>query len=62
MKPSAARDDNGSDQDIACDAELVMDFDLLFVDGTFGCESTRNHNRHLHVGFELPTSAYRRQP
>ena len=34
-------DDNGADQDAACDAELVMDFDLLFVDGTFGCETRR---------------------
>ena len=32
-------DDNGADQDeTACDAELVMDHDILFVDGTFGCE------------------------
>ena len=35
-------DDNGADQDAACDAELVMDFPILFVDGTFGCETTRN--------------------
>ena len=33
--------DNGSDQDNACDAELVIEEDLLFVDGTFGCETTR---------------------
>ena len=31
-------DDNGADQDAACDAELVMDFPILFKDGTFGCE------------------------
>ena len=35
-------DDNGDDQDAACDAELVINHDLLFVDGTFGCETTRN--------------------
>ena len=45
-------DDNGSDQDEACDAELVMDFELLFKDGTFGCDTTPVHNRHLHVGFD----------
>ena len=33
-------DDNGGDQDAACDAELVMDFPILFKDGTFGCEAT----------------------
>ena len=30
--------DNGDDQDEACDAELVIDHDLFFTDGTFGCE------------------------
>ena len=30
--------DNGAKQDEACDAELVIDHDLFFTDGTFGCE------------------------
>ena len=34
--------DNGADGDTACDAELVLNHDLLFVDGTFGCSTTRN--------------------
>ena len=34
-------DDNGDDQTKACDAELVLDFDLRFIDGTFGCDTER---------------------
>ena len=34
-------DDNGDDQEEACDSMIEMDFDIFFTDGTFGCETTR---------------------
>ena len=33
-------DDNGDDQEEACDATFKMDFPVFFTDGTFGCETT----------------------
>ena len=34
-------DDNGDEQEEACDAAFEMDFEVFFTDGTFGCETTR---------------------
>ena len=33
-------DDNGDDQEEACDAMFEMEFPIYFTDGTFGCEIT----------------------
>ena len=30
------------DDENACDAELVLEHDLFFTDGTFGCDTTRS--------------------
>ena len=34
-------DDNGDEQEEACDAAFEMDFPVFFTDGTFSCETTR---------------------
>ena len=44
-------DDNGDDQEEACDAAFEMDFEVFFTDGTFGCDTTREVTVTCDVGF-----------